>query len=84
MGKVLKSVIARRISTLSEEHSLLPAQHMGANPSRSIDTALNYLVKQIHATWQNKDSIATLLSLDMTNAFGRVVPAWLLHNIRER
>ncbi len=80
----MESVIARRISTLSEEHSLLPAQHMGADPSRSIDTALDYLVKQIHATWQNKDSVAMLLLLDMTKAFDRVVPAWLLHNIRER
>jgi hypothetical protein len=51
LGKVLESVIARQISTMSEEHSLLPAQHMGFCPSRSIDTALDYLVQQIHATW---------------------------------
>jgi hypothetical protein len=42
--KVLESVIARRISSLSEEHSLLPAQHMGARPGRSIETAIDYLV----------------------------------------
>ncbi len=69
---------------MSEEHSLLPAQHMGARPGRSIDTALDFLVQQIHATWQNKDDVATLLSLDMTGAFDRVVPARLLHNMRER
>jgi hypothetical protein len=84
LGKVLKSVIARRISSLSEEHSLLLAQHMGACPGRSIDTALDFLVQQIYATWQNKDGVATLLSLDMTGAFDRVVPARLLHNMRER
>jgi hypothetical protein len=84
LGKVLESVIARQISTLSEEHSPLPAQHRGARPGRSIDTALDFLVQQIYATWQNKDEVATLLSLDMTGAFDRVVPAWLLHNMRER
>jgi hypothetical protein len=84
IGNVLESVIARRISTLSEEHSLLPAQHMGAHPGRSIDTVLDFLVHQIHATWQNKDAVATQLSLDMMGAFDRVVPARLLHNMRER
>jgi hypothetical protein len=57
---------------------------MGACPGRSIDTALNFLVQQINATWRNKDGVATLLSLDMTGAFDRVIPAWLLHNMRER
>ncbi len=84
LGKVLESVVARRISSLSEEHSLLPDQHMGARPGRSIDTALDFLVQQIHATWQSKDRVSTLLSLDMTGAFDRVVPARLLHNMRER
>jgi hypothetical protein len=69
---------------LSEEHGLLPAQHIGVRPSRSIGTALDFLVQQIHATWQNKDRVATLLSLDMTGAYDRVVPARLLHNMRER
>ncbi len=69
---------------MSEEHSLLPAQHMGACPGKSIDTALDYLVQQIHATWQNEDGVATLLSLDMMGDFDRVVPARLLHDMRER
>ncbi len=69
---------------MSEEEGLLPAQHLGARPGRSIDTALAFLLKQIHATWQNNDVVATLLLLDMTGAFDRVVPARLLHNMRER
>ncbi len=69
---------------MSEEHSLLPAQHMGACPGRSIDTAIDFLVQQIQASWQNKDDVATLLSLDMTGAFDRVVLARLLHNLMER
>ncbi len=69
---------------LSEEHSLLSAQHMGACLGRSIDTALYFFIQQIHATWQNKYGVATLLFLDMTGAFDRVVPSRLLHNIKEK
>jgi hypothetical protein len=61
-----------------------PAQHIGACPGKSIDTTLDFLVQQIHATWQNKDRVAMLVSLDMTSAFYRVILAWLLHNLRER
>jgi hypothetical protein len=84
LGKVLESVIAQQILTLSEEHSFLPAQNMGARSNRLIDTALNFLVQQIHATWHIKDGLAMLLLLNMTGAFDRVVPAWLLYNMRER
>jgi hypothetical protein len=33
---------------------------------------------------QNKDGVATLLSLNMTWAFDGAVPAQLLHNMSER
>ncbi len=45
--------------------------------------SLNFLVQQVHTTCQNKESVATLLLLDMSKAFDRVIPARLLHNIRE-
>jgi hypothetical protein len=69
---------------LSEEYSFLPAQHIRACPSRSIDTSLDFLVQRIHVTWQSKDGMATLLLLNMTEAFDRLVPAQLLHNMRQR
>ncbi len=82
--KVLEAVVASRITALSEEHGLLPPQHMGARPGRSTDTALDMLVKQIHAAWQADDGVASSLSLDMTGTFNRVVPVRLLHNLRKR
>jgi hypothetical protein len=84
LGKELESVIARRILSLTEEQSLHSAKHMGAHPGRSIDTLLKFLIGLIHATRQNKNGVATLLSVDMSGAFDRVVPARLLHNMRER
>jgi hypothetical protein len=49
-----------------------------------MDTTLDFLLRQVHASGQNKDGVATLLSLDMIGAFDRVVPAQLQHNMRER
>ncbi len=66
--------MASRITALSEEHGLLPPQKMGACPGRSTDTARDMLVKQIHTAWQADDGVASLLFLDMTGAFDRVVP----------
>jgi hypothetical protein len=40
------------------------------------------LLQQIHAAWQTCDIVASLLSLDKSGAYDRVVPAWLLHNLR--
>ncbi len=68
---------------MSEEHGLLPAQHMKACLGWFIDTTLDFLVWQIHAAWHNEDGAVTLLSLNITKASDRVVPAWLLHNMRE-
>ncbi len=76
--------MASKITALTEEHGLLPPQHMGAHPGRSTDTALDMLVNQVHAAWQADNGVASLLSLDMTGAFDRVVPVRLLHNLRKR
>jgi hypothetical protein len=54
------------------------------DPIGPIATALNFLVYQIHATYQKTDIVTTLLSLGMTWAFDRAVPAWLLNNKKKR
>ncbi len=81
---MLENVIARRVSSLSEEHSFHSAHNVADHFGRSIDTAPDFRVQQIHETWQDKDEVATLLSLEMTEAFDKVVLARLLHNTRER
>jgi hypothetical protein len=84
LGMVLKRVIAQPISSFSEKQSLLPAQLRGTRPVRSLYTALDFIVQQIHATWKNQDGVATLLSLNLIEAFDRVIPARVLQNMRER
>jgi hypothetical protein len=44
LEKVLESIIAELILSLFVEHGLLPANHMRAQLSMTIDTALNSLL----------------------------------------
>ncbi len=84
LRKVLETVVASRMNALSEEHGVLPPQHMGARLQRSTDTALDMLVKKIHAAGQTDNGVASLLSFDMTGDFDRVVPVRLFHDFKKR
>jgi hypothetical protein len=45
LGKLLESIMAQQILSLSDEHIVLPAQHKGARPSRLIDTTIDFLIQ---------------------------------------
>jgi hypothetical protein len=68
LGKVAETVVASRNTAPSEGHGLLSPQYMRAHLGRSTDTALDMLIKLIHALWQADNGIASLLYLDMTGA----------------
>jgi hypothetical protein len=85
LGKVLKSVIARRISGLTEAHDLLFVSQMSERKNRSCETVLKLLTKQIHTIWNmSKDKIATLLSMNVVGAYDHVSRERLLHNLKKR
>jgi hypothetical protein len=48
LGKVMESVMAQRLSSLAEQHKLLPDNQMGNRKNRSTETALELLAEQIH------------------------------------
>ena len=48
LGKVLESIIAKRIAVIAETHNLLPESQMGGRRQRSCKTALELLTEQIH------------------------------------
>ena len=82
---MLESIIARKISYLTEKHRLIPDTQMGARPGRATDTALELLTEQVHTVWnQGKDKVASLLSIDVSGAFDTVSHRRLIHNLRKR
>ncbi len=80
---VLLSVIARWVLSLIEKYSLIPAQLMEACSCRSINIALNFVLQQNYSSLQNKDGVATLQSLNTTEASNSIVLAQLLDNMRK-
>jgi hypothetical protein len=48
ISKRLEAVIARRLSYLAETYRMLPENHFGGQPNRSVEQALNLLVEKIH------------------------------------
>ena len=82
---MLESIIARKISYLTEKLRLIPDTQMGARPGRATDTALELLTEQVHTVWnQGKDKVASLLSIDVSGAFDTVSHRRLIHNLRKR
>jgi hypothetical protein len=83
--KVLKSIIARRISDLTKIHDFLFVNQMNERKNRNCETILKLLTKQIHTIWNmNKDKIATFLSMNVIEAYNHVSRERLLHNLKKR
>jgi hypothetical protein len=83
--KVLKSMIARRISNLTKIHDLLFVNQMNKRKSHNCETILKLLTKQIHTIWHmNKDKMTTLLSMNVIEAYDHVSREKLLHNLKKK
>jgi hypothetical protein len=85
LNKILKSVIARRINDLTKTHDLLFVNQMNERKSRSYETVLKLLTKQIYTIWNmNKDKITTLLNMNVIETYDYVSRETLLHNLKKR
>ena len=83
IGKALESVLAKKISALTELHGLLPKTHFGGRRGTSTEHAIHYLLEKIYKGWhQGKDTSS--LMLDVTGAFDNVSHERLLHNLKKR
>ena len=81
LGKILETVLARKITDLAESYKLLPNCQMGNRKQRSTETALEFLLEQIHTAWGLK-KVASVLLLDIAGAFDTVNHTRLLDNLR--
>ena len=81
LGKVIKALMAYRLSDLAEREGLLPDSQMGNRTNRSTETALELLVEQIHTVWKASNQVALVLLLDIASAFDTVNHVRLLDNL---
>ncbi|CEJ62645.1 Putative Reverse transcriptase [Penicillium brasilianum] len=71
LGKLLETVIARRLSYLAEKHGLLPNTQFGGRPGRTTEQALLVLANAIDRAWY-KCKVVTLIAFDLKGAFNGV------------
>ncbi|KAI3301160.1 hypothetical protein DTO002I6_350 [Penicillium roqueforti] len=71
LGKLLESVMARRLSYLSEKHGLLPDTQFGGRPARTTEQALLVLSNAIDRAWY-KHKVVTLVAFDLKAPFNGV------------
>ena len=83
MGKILDSVLAKRISYLAEKYSMLPITHAGGRKLLSVEHGIHGILERVHSSWR-KEHVTSLLLLDVSGAFDNVSHERLLHNMRKR
>jgi hypothetical protein len=83
MMKVLTGIVAKNLSQLVERQHLLPQTHFGGRPGRTTTDAIHYLIDRIKGAWR-KDSVASILFLDVEGAFPNAVTDRLIHNLKRR
>ena len=82
IGKLMEAIAATRLSELAEKENLLPEMQMGFRKGRSTEIALFLLTSQVEKIWK-EGMVASLLSLDISGAYDRVLPE-VLKRILER
>jgi hypothetical protein len=83
MGKILDTVLARRIQYYAERYHMLPQTHTGGRKQSSCEHAIHLLLEKVHSAWRKRKA-ASLLMLDVSGAFDNVSHKRLLHNMRKR
>uniref|UniRef100_A0A8H7K1V6 Reverse transcriptase domain-containing protein n=1 Tax=Bionectria ochroleuca TaxID=29856 RepID=A0A8H7K1V6_BIOOC len=84
-GKIMDSIIAKRLNFLAEAFKLLPEAHMGGRKLRSTEHAMHHILDKIYEAWNiGRGKVASLLLLDVSEAFDNVSHKRLLHNLRKR
>ena len=84
LGKVVEAVIAARIRDFAESKGLLPEAQMGARRGRSTETAVALLLGQVRAAWDSGGAVASVLALDASGAFDRVLKERLTWALRQK
>ena len=82
IGKLMEALAATKLSELVEKENLLPEIQIDFRKERSTESAQFLLTSQVEKVWK-EGIVASLLSLDISGAYDRVLPE-ILKKILER
>ena len=81
--KVLKSIMIKRLSDITETHHMLSDAQMKAKCKQFMILTLNLLINQVHMIWDCKIKyVVFMLSLNVVEAFNWVLHIRLLHTLK--
>ena len=80
MGKILETLIARRLTKVAEKLNLLPKGQFGNRKNRFTKTAAKLLTAAVQTAWA-QGGTASLLQLDLKGAFDKVHHGVLLNTL---
>jgi len=83
LGKVLESVVAKRILHVVETFGLLPINYFRVRKKRSTKQALLLLQEYIYNTWRSK-KVLSLISFNVKGIYNKVYKERLLQRLTAR
>ncbi len=83
IGKIMKVIIAVRISYMATTHELFPTTLFGGRRGSCVETAIHHLLEKIYAAW-NENIIASPLMMDVSAAYPNTSHQCLLQNLQKR
>ncbi len=83
LGKLLESVMARRLTYYAERYNLLPDTQFGRRPGRTTEQALLILTEAIVKAWR-KSKVVSLMAFDLKGAFNGVAKGVLDQCLRRK
>jgi hypothetical protein len=83
LNKIMKSIMTIRLSYVAKKHNLLLKKHFEDRKNIVSKHVLHYIVETINSIWVSK-KIATMLLLNVIEAFDNVSHFRLLHNLKKR
>jgi hypothetical protein len=83
LDKLMKSIMTIRLSYAVKKHNLLLKEHFESRKNIASKHALHYIIETINFVWINKKT-ATMLLLNVIEAFDNVFHLRLLHNLKKR
>ena len=83
LGKLLESVMARRLTYYAERYNLLPDTQFGGRPGRTTEQALLILTEAIMKAWR-KSKVVSLMAFDLKGAFNGVAKGVLDQCLRRK
>ncbi len=82
LNKLMKFIMMTRLSYAAKKHNLLLKKHFESRKNIVSKHALHYIIETINSIWISKKT-ATMLLLNVIEAFDNVSHFRLLHNLRK-